>query len=75
MKVQLVARWREAWKWGSVRLSLLLAAVAALEQSLPVLSAYLPAHWVSYTALAIIVARVLLVQTGKPDPIKVGGTA
>lgn len=75
MRVQMVARWREAWRWGSVRLSLLLAGVAALEQSLPMLAAYLPAHWVSYTALAVVVARLLLVQTGKPDPIKLGGTA
>lgn len=73
MKVQMVARWREAWKWGSVRWALLLAAVAGLETQLPTLAAYLPEYWVSIMALAIIAARVLLVQV-RPDPIKVGGS-
>jgi hypothetical protein len=62
MRVQLVARWREAWKWGSVRWALLLGAVAALETQLPTLEAYLPQHWVSYMALAVVGARLLLVQ-------------
>lgn len=73
MKVRLVSRWSEAWKWGSVQLAALLAAVAALEAQLPLLAAYLPEHWVSYACLAIIVARLLLVQL-REQPIKVGDT-
>lgn len=73
MNVKLVARWREAWKWGSVRWALLLAAVAALETQLPTMAAYLPEHWVSFMAVAIIVARLLLVQI-RSEPIKAGGT-
>lgn len=75
MKVQMVARWREAWKWGSVRWALFLAAVAALETQLPALAAYLPEHWVSCVAAAIIVARLLLVQIrSNPEPAWVGAS-
>lgn len=73
MKIRLIKDWRDAWKFGSVRWALLLGGIAALEPHLPALSAYLPEHWVSMLALAIVVARVTLVLF-KPEEIKVGST-
>lgn len=72
MKIRLISRWRDAWRFGSVRLALLLAAVIELERHLPAVAGYLPDGWATYLALAIVVARVLLVQIN-PDPVKVGG--
>lgn len=73
MRIRLICAWREAWRFGSVRLALLLAALIEMERHLPALAAYLPEHWSTAMALAIVVARVLLLQL-QPEEIKVGGT-
>jgi hypothetical protein len=48
LQAKLVADWREAWRWSSVRLHLIAAAVGLLYEAMPVLdpsiAAMLPAQ-------------------------------
>ncbi len=59
MKQVLVDNWKNAWKWLSVQLAVLLVVLDVLAESLPAVAAYLPEGWVKWLGLAIIVGRVL----------------
>lgn len=59
MKPRLIENWREAYKFLSVQLAALLAALSLAYDYLPAVQQYLPQGWVKWLALAIIVARVL----------------
>ena len=71
MKIQLVENWKQAWRFWSVRIWIILAA---LPQVLPLLGAetlaYLPTwmgNAVSVAALLGVVARVVKQPSLQPD--------
>lgn len=75
MKVRLIEGWNRAWRFGSVQWATVLAILAGLEPELPRLAAFLPDRWAMWLAIVVIVARLVLVQIRKPEPVKAGGTA
>jgi len=58
MKLRLIENWREAWKFLSVQLALILAVISTAYDYLPAVQQYLPAGWVKWMALAIIAVRI-----------------
>lgn len=57
--MQLIPDWKNAHRLWSVRLTTLVAFVAALEALQPQLAAVLPARWYGWAMLAIGVARLV----------------
>jgi len=68
MKLRLIENWRSAWRWASVQLAALLAIASAAYVYLPAMQLYLPETWVTWAALAIIVARVIQQGGSKAQP-------
>ena len=62
---RLVPGWRQAYRWLSVQLSLLLALLATAEATWPDVAAALPDGWARWVGIAIVVARVIR-QTPRP---------
>lgn len=64
----LVDDWRRWHKWASVRWAFLLLGLAELQDYLPGIKEYLPAGWVKYIAIAIVIARLLKGREAKSIP-------
>lgn len=72
MRIQLIPDWRQAWRWWSVRLGALAAALPPLWSAIPEdIKSRLPGSTAtigaSVIAIAIVIARVLPQQGGKSD--------
>lgn len=55
----LVENWKSAHKWLSVWITAGLIALSTADQYMPAIQQYLPAGWVKYFGIAIIVARLI----------------
>ena len=58
-KLKLVENWRKAYKFLSVQLYVLLAALVASYDYLPVVAQYFPPEMIPFLAIAIVVARII----------------
>ena len=58
----LVPGWRQAYRWLSVQVALLVAIIGTVEASWPDLAALLPDGWARWGAVAVIVARIIRQQ-------------
>jgi hypothetical protein len=61
--MKIIAEWRCAYRYLTVKLALLVAMVAACEPISPVLQQYLPHGWYGWAAIVIALARLV------PQPI------
>lgn len=59
LKVQLIENWKDFWRFTSVQLAALLAVLDVAYEYLPVLQTYMPAYWIQFAAVLIVVARVI----------------
>jgi len=59
IKAHLIDDWKQAWKFLSVWLALIMMGLDVAGDSLPMIKEYLPDGWVKYAAGAIILARVI----------------
>lgn len=58
--MKLVADWKQAWKWLSVRFVALAAAVQASLLAFPeTLTAYIPANWLHVVVIVLLAASVI----------------
>ena len=59
MKAKLIEDWRQSWKFLSIQIAGVVALLDVAYEYLPAVQSYLPAGWVKWAALAIIVGRVI----------------
>lgn len=57
--LKLIPDWRQAYKFLSVQLALLIVILGGLQEFLPELKEILPEHWYQWIAGAAILGRVL----------------
>jgi hypothetical protein len=60
----MIENWKEAWKYWSVQIAILLAIVSELEWIKP----HLPEHWVPIFSAMIVVSRVVSQSKVPKDP-------
>lgn len=65
-KLQLVADWKQGWKFLSVQLATVLVVLQVLEENLPAVQHMLPEGWVKYIGLAILIGRLIQQQNILP---------
>jgi len=58
-KPGLIPEWKQAWKFLSVQMAVVLAFLNTAYVYLPMMKEYLPESWVSGFAVIIIIARVI----------------
>lgn len=60
----LVEGWRQAHRWLSVQVALVVALLGTLEASWPEVAELLPDGWARWGGIAIIVARIIRQRPG-----------
>lgn len=59
MTKYLIPNWKQAWRYVSVQLALLMTVLLGLEQLMPQIVTYLPPEWQLILSGAILVARIV----------------
>ena len=62
----LIPNWQQAHKYLTVQLAAALAIVSQAYDYLPMLKQYIPSNYVTYIALAIILARIIAQPSTAP---------
>lgn len=57
--LKLIPDWKQAYKFLSVQVAMLIVLLASLQEVLPDLKEHLPGHWYAGLAILVAVARVL----------------
>lgn len=68
----MIQNWKQAYKFASVQLAVLVAIIAGIEPFFPVLSENLPDGWASAAAVLIVVARLIQqksLETSTPQSV------
>lgn len=67
MKIKLIDDWKQCYKFLTVQLSAIFAALAVAYEYIPSIQQYFPDGWFKYAAAIIIVGRIIN-QSKEPKP-------